>query len=80
MSDTLVIHVDSEGRDKNGNVYDHAAMPEMVRDGYMINRPVLVKYPDGRVMTGTEVLFTQRGMEKLKREYPIEARRVEGRA
>jgi len=73
-----VIKVDWQGRDASGEEYHFHASPEAVARGWMVNIPTLIQYPDGTLKTGNCVKITRSGMEKLKREVPIEIRETEG--
>jgi hypothetical protein len=63
-----IIKVDAEGICAAGEFYDHAAQHEMVAAGYMVNRPVLLQYPDGRMVEGTQVRVTDTGMAFLAKK------------
>lgn len=74
------VNVNFSGEDAKGDTFDQIAAEEMVLQGYMINVPVIQKYPNGDLVEGNEVLITQSGMDFLKRELPLDIRNVSGNA
>lgn len=75
-----VIDVNFSGEDAKGDTFDQFAAEEMILKGYMINVPVIQKYPNGDLVEGNEVLITQNGIEFLRRELPLDFRDVSGNA
>lgn len=75
-----VIKVGISGKASDGEEFDHAAIPEMVNAGYMINRPVILEYPDGVRVTGNQVRITPAGMDFFRRTVPLEIRNTAGEA
>lgn len=73
-----IIKVDRNGLGPDGDSYDHLANPDLVRAGYMVNRPVLIQYPDGRLKEGNEIRLTAKGIEHLRRNLPVEDRAPAG--
>ncbi len=74
------IDVDAHGRDAEGNSYDNTAAPESVAAGYLINEPVILRYPNGRLARANEVQVTPCGLEWLRRVMPLDARNIGGSA
>lgn len=75
-----VIDVDANGVDKAGNDYHLHAYKDKVSAGLMVNWPVLIRYPDGRIAEGNKVMITQKGLDMLRREIPVGDREPEGTA
>lgn len=69
-----VINVNSEGVSADGETYDNIAAPGIVASGYMINQPVVIRYPNGKTFHTNKVLITPAGMKWLERELPIDLR------
>lgn len=69
-----VVVVNKKYRDAAGNRFDHHAAPDAVAKGWFVNRPVLLRKPNGKLVHGNEVLVTPKGMEMLKRTVPDEIR------
>lgn len=72
--------MNSEGVSADGETYDNVAAPEIVASGYMINQPVVIRYPNGQAFNANKVLITPAGMKWLERELPIDMRDHQGRA
>ncbi|EFL88278.1 two component transcriptional regulator [Ahrensia sp. R2A130] len=75
-----IIQVNADGRSSDGEEYDDIASDEMVSKGYMINVPVILQHPDGRLEQSSQVRVTPSGIEFLRREIPVELRHTKGTA
>jgi hypothetical protein len=62
-----IVDVDEFGLDADGDSYDAFAAPEMVEAGLLLNRPVLIRLPDGRLLEANQVRITPAGFEHLQR-------------
>lgn len=60
-----IVNVDWAGEDANGERYDLEAAPDKVAAGLMINQPVLVRFPDGRLLRGNRQRITPAGLEAI---------------
>lgn len=58
--------VDKNGVAENGDEYTDQAAPELVDRGLAFNVAVLVRYPDGRLVEGNEVRFTDTAVQMLE--------------
>lgn len=58
--------VDENGVAENGDGYTGQAVPELVDRGLAFNVPVFVRYPDGRLLKGNEVRFTDTAVKMLE--------------
>ncbi|CAH1696804.1 Two component transcriptional regulator [Hyphomicrobiales bacterium] len=63
-----VIKVNRQGEDADGNAYDFMASPQMIDAGYMVNTPVVLEYPDGRLISAHRVGVTPAGIAFLQAE------------
>jgi hypothetical protein len=70
----LVIAVNKKYRSAAGDLFDHHAAPDMVAKGYFVNRAVLLRKPNGKLVHGNQVLVTPKGMAMLQREVPLNVR------
>jgi hypothetical protein len=61
-----IIDVDWECCDAEGESFEHHAEPDKVAEGLLIDEPVLVRYPNGRIADGNRIVVTERGLEALK--------------
>lgn len=75
-----VIDVDEDGIGFEGEEIGLVASPEAVAAGWMINKPVVLNFPDGSKAFSTQPVITPAGMEKFSREYPLQFRGSEGEA
>ena len=75
-----ICKVDENGVGINGEDFTNVATDEMVDQGFMVNRPVLLQYPDGSMVESTQVFVTQSGLEFLRRQVPLELRETSGAA
>lgn len=58
--------VDDEGFGPDGDDYEGMAEPALVERGLAFNVPVLVRYPDRRLVEGNEVRFTGVAVKMLE--------------
>ena len=63
-----VIKVNRHGEDADGNGYDYMASQRMIDAGYMVNTPVVLEYPDGRLISAHRVGVTPDGIAFLQAE------------
>lgn len=75
-----VIDVDEDGNGFDGEEIGLVASPEAVAAGWMINKPVVLNFPDGSKAFSTQPVITPAGMEKFSREFPVEMREPSGNA
>jgi len=75
-----VVVVNKKYRDAAGNRFDLHAHPEAVANGWFVNRPVLLRRPNGKLVHGNEVLVTPKGMAMLDRTVPLSIRNTKGPA
>ena len=75
-----VIDVDDSGRDAEGQDYGWAATPEVVAEGLMVNKPVTLRFPGGMLIESVQALVTPKGLERLRREFPVGMRDPSGSA
>ncbi len=68
------VNVNLQKVDAEGNEYGDVATPEVVANGWMINKPIRLRLPDGSTVISNEVLITPKGLEHLRREMPIDLR------
>lgn len=67
MADAVPIrNVDANGIGPSGEDYGLRGTPEAIEQGLIIERPILMRYPDGRLEAGIEAWFTTTGFERLK--------------
>jgi hypothetical protein len=66
MSRPHIIKVNESCIDAEGNDYNLRAYPHVIEAGLMIERPVLLQYPDGRLKEGVEVMLTTKGLAAAK--------------
>ena len=64
------IPVDFDFRDANGGDYTIYATPEAIEAGYMINTPVIVCTPDGKLHEANLATITPKGMVAFMAEMP----------
>lgn len=57
-----VIHVDADGVSPDGDTFELVATPDAIRDGFMVNVPVTLVFPDGRRLDTTQAKVTPLGM------------------
>lgn len=70
MTNVPIIDVNWEGVSKEGETYDLLASDEAVAAGYMFNKPVRLRFPDGVICDVEYGVFTEKGMDWLKRNLP----------
>jgi predicted component of type VI protein secretion system len=63
-----VIDVDAKGRDAAGNAFDWVASQEAVSQGYMVNVPVRLRFPDGLTLDTTQAMVTPKGLKFFAKE------------
>ncbi|WP_116654888.1 hypothetical protein [Pelagibacterium sediminicola] len=73
MAKLRMIHVDAKGIAPDGETFTNVAAPEMVAAGYMLNEPVLLRFPDGLIVRSTQVRITPAGMDYLQRRMTADA-------
>ncbi|MBY0138374.1 hypothetical protein [Paracoccus yeei] len=61
-----IIEVDASGNPIDGSEL-LAATPQAVDAGFMINEPVMLRYPDGRTVRSVEARVTRKGMAQAVR-------------
>jgi hypothetical protein len=61
------VDVNEKGIDANGNDYSDVAAPEAIRAGLVVNEPICLRYPDGTLVTSSEVRITANGMDAMRR-------------
>lgn len=67
MADAIKIcDVDDKGVGSAGEDYSLRATADALDQGLVFERPVLLRYPDGRLEAGIEAWFTPAGFERLK--------------
>lgn len=69
-----VIDVNERGLDPDGWAYDISATAEFVTGGIAINQDVLLRFPDGKLVHATRVMFTAAGMRWLHENVPLDMR------
>ena len=75
-----VIDVNEDGECPDGLDYTDFATPEVIAAGLMINVPVVLRYPDGRMKHANEARITPKGLDELRRTMPLEMRGTDGTA
>lgn len=63
-----IIKVDARGRDAEGNDFRNRVEPHIIAAGLMVERPVLLQYPDGRLEESVEVRMTAKGIEHVRQQ------------
>ncbi|MBA9071736.1 hypothetical protein FHR71_005522 [Methylobacterium sp. RAS18] len=63
-----IIKVDASGKDAGGNDYQDRVAPHIIAAGLMLERPVLLQYPDGRLEQAVEVRVTPKGLEHIRHQ------------
>ena len=66
MSRPHIIKVNNQGIDAEGNDYNFRAYPHVIEAGIMVERPVLLQFPDGQLREGVEVMLTRKGLAAAK--------------
>lgn len=72
MMDIPLIEVNEHGEDAKGNSYGDIATEDAVLDGFVINRPVRLKFPNGSIVVTNEVRITAKGMEKAAEMHKLD--------
>lgn len=80
MRSPIIVKVDRNGVDAEGNDTNLIAAAEPVRLGYMVNVPILAEYPDGKLRQGNLMRITPAGLEYFRRVVPLDIRNPEGSA
>ncbi len=62
-----IIDVDEDGFDADGQEFSLEGCADRVRAGLLVNQPVRLRYPDGRVRAGNRVLITPAGRARIAR-------------
>jgi len=65
-----IIDVDANGTDAEGeDNYGWRAHKKHVKAGLMINKPVMLRFPDGRVVKSNQVLITPKGLTFFAKQF-----------
>jgi len=66
MPAPAIRYVDEQGIGPNGDEYIYQASPELVKRGLAYDVPVLLRYPDQRLVEANEVRFTETAVKMLE--------------
>lgn len=64
-----VIDVDANGRAADGSDFSDVAAPDAVKAGFVINKPVTLRFPDGTLKRTTQARITPKGMKVLAQKF-----------
>ncbi|MEH3117116.1 MAG: hypothetical protein PGN25_05770 [Methylorubrum populi] len=62
MADPHLVDVDANGVDAEGNDYRYRVQPHVLAAGLMVEQPVMLRFPDGRIASGMRPMFTEKGI------------------
>ena len=72
IPDPHLIEVDANGVDAEGNDYNYRVQPHVIAAGLMVEKPVMIRFPDGQIKPGMKPMVTAKGLEHMRAELDAE--------
>jgi len=68
----FIVDVNDRGEDAEGNDYNYRVQPHVIAAGLMVELPVLIRFPDGRLQEAMQPRITQKGLAHMRAELDAE--------
>ncbi|KAA0117924.1 hypothetical protein CIW48_27375 [Methylobacterium sp. P1-11] len=68
----FIVDVNDRGEDAEGNDYNYRVQPHVIAAGLMVELPVLIRFPDGRLQEAMQARITTKGLAHMRAELDAE--------